>query len=273
LTVALEGYLYYLRRKPKLIIFGSANRVVPWFARMKRLGLLPDVKLLATTQSYLQDSEVRYLDKVIIFSRREIGLRAADVQHKYHFIPLPADGDFDNLPSLNEKRPYIFAGGGAGRDFASLIDAVRGLDVRLKIVTFSPKSLDYSGTLPDNCDVSWRMPRQEFLQIMAGAGFVVIPLKQGEYPHGHTTIVQALCMGKAVITNENASADDYVKHGRNGLLIPAGDSSAYRQAIETLWHNDALRQSYEQQARAEADSLTYAAYAARLTDLCQEMIG
>jgi glycosyltransferase involved in cell wall biosynthesis len=240
---------------------------------LKRLGLLPNVKLLATTQSYLQDSEVRCLDKVIIFSRREIGLRAADVQHKYHFIPLPADGDFDNLSPLNEERPYIFTGGGAGRDFTSLIDAIRGLNVLLKIVTFSSQSLNYTGQLPDNCQVFWKMPRQEFLQIMAGAKFVVVPLKKGEYPHGHTTIVQALRMGKAVITNENASADDYVVHGRNGLLIPAGDSSAYRQAIETIWHDDALCQSYEQQARAEADSLTHATYADRLTELCQELIG
>jgi glycosyltransferase involved in cell wall biosynthesis len=273
LTVALEGYLYYLRHKPKLIIFGSANRIVPWFARLKRLGLLSNVKLLATTQSYLQDSEVLYLDKVIIFSRREIGLRATDVQHKYYFIPLPADGDFYNLSSVNEERPYIFTGGGAGRDFASLIDAVRELDVLLKIVTFSPQSLNYTGRLPDNCQVYWKMPRQEFLQIMAGARFVVVPLKKGEYPHGHTTIVQALRMGKAVITNENASADDYVENGRNGLLIPAGDSSAYRQAIETVWHDHALRQSFEDQAKTGAFELTYTAYADRLTRLCQELIG
>ncbi len=274
LTIALEGYIYYLRHRPKLIIFGSANRIVPWFARLKKLGLLPNVKLLATTQSYWQDDEIRYLDKVIIYSRREIELRAKSIRSKYHFIPLPADGNYKTLPSAvnNKEKSYIFAGGGAGRDFATLIDAVRDLDIQLKIVTFSPQSLNYDRELPSNCTVYWRMPPQEFLTIMAKSTFVIVPLKKGEYPHGHTTIVQALRMGKTVITNRNSSADNYVINGHNGILIPAGDTNACKQAITTLWQDDTLRQSYEKQAQLEVDKLTYTAYAAQLTKLCQELI-
>lgn len=273
LSVALEGYLYFLRHRPKLIFFGSATRIVPWFARLKKRGFLPGVKLLATNQSYLSDDEVQSLDKVIVYSRSEIALHDAALRDKYEFMPLPADGNFDLIkPSSSSTGNYIFAGGGASRDFTSLIEAVRGLDVQLKIVTFSPKSLGYNKPLPDNCEVHWKMPLPQFLDLMAGASFVVVPLQEGRHPHGHTTVVQALRMGKAVITTRNASTNDYVSEGQEGLLVSPGNVSEYRQAIVRLLENPELLDSCERYALQRASDLTYHAFAQRTISLCQRML-
>jgi glycosyltransferase involved in cell wall biosynthesis len=271
MTLFLGGYVDYLRQRPKLILFGAAPRLSAWFARLKRGGLLPGVKLVAPGAVYLEDELAGYIDRLYVFSRAEISLHPAELRRRYVFIPLPADGDFSTL-STSQSGEFLFAGGGAGRDFRSLIEAMRGLDLKLEIVTFSPRTLDYPGQLPDNCRVTWRMPLQDFLECMAKALFVVAPLREGLQPHGHTTLVQALRLGKAVVSTQNASVDDYVAHGREGLLVAEGDVDGYQRAILKLASDPILRASCERQAREKAVDLTYAKFAQRLVQLCRETL-
>lgn len=271
LSMAWQGYYYVLTRRPKLILFGAAPRLTGWFAQLKRFGLLPGVKMIAPGALYLNDSQVNYFDKVFVFSRDEISQRDPTLQDKFKFLPLPADGDFESIQPAQAGN-YIFAGGGAGRDFATLIEAVRGLDIRLKIVTFSPKTLGYAGDLPDNCEVHWKMSVQEFLSMMAGALFVVVPLRAGLFPHGHTTVVQALRLGKAVITTQNATIDDYITDGCDGILVPAGNVEAYRAAILRLVTEAQYRQSLENHVADRIPQLTYQAFAHNLVMLCRQLL-
>lgn len=274
LNLAVSGYRYYLRRRPKVILFGAAPRVSAWFARLKQAGRLPGVHLVAPGAVYLRPELLPCFERLYVFSRGEISTQPPGLAEKFAFVPLPAP-DMAEVRPYPSQEPYIFAGGGAGRDFATLIEAVRGLDLRLVIATFSPKSLGYaerSRPLPENCTVHWAMPRPRFLELAAGALFVVAPLKEGSHPHGHTTVVEALRLGKAVISTQSASVDDYLAHGREGLLVKAGDSLAYREAILKLAQDSALRQACEQQARLRAAELTYEVFARRLASLCAELI-
>lgn len=271
LTVALAGYRYVLQHRPKLILFGRVPRVANWFALLKRNGLLPDTKLVTYGAFYLNPKLAHYFDKLIVYSRSEIAQHALEIQPRCVFVPLPADGDFETLSSGSQEK-YIFSGGGAGRDFYTLIEAIRGLDIRLKIVTFSPNSLGYSGKLPDNCEVEWRMPLQAFLQRMATARFVVVPLEKGIHPHGHTTAVQALRLGRPVITSKHASMEDYVGHNREGLLVEPGDVTGYREAITRLYYDSQLFASASIYAREKAQLLTYDVHADRLLAICREVL-
>jgi glycosyltransferase involved in cell wall biosynthesis len=270
-TVALQGYLSFLRNRPKLIIIGSSSKIGPWFTRFKKHGLLSNTKILVIGQGYLRDDQLEFVEKVIVYSRGEISLHDPKYCEKYEFMPLPADGDFDSITNISDG-DYIFSGGGADRDFSSLIEAINDLDVRLSIITFSKKSLNFSGYVPGNCKFLWHIPRQEFLEHMAEAKFVVAPLQEGIQPHGHTTIVQALRLGKAIISTRNASIDDYVTHGQEGLLVKPGDIYGYRKAIIQLTNNHKLRDSCQQNAIIKGKELTYSAYANRLIKCVQEII-
>jgi len=274
--IALKGLVYIIIHRPKLIFFGSVPRIVPWFINLKRIGFLSKVKLVATNQVYFSNYQAQFLDKIIEYSRGEISDKPETIRDKYVFFPLPGDGDFDALQT--RAGDYIFSGGGALRDFASLIDAVRGLDVTLKIVTFSPKTLGYTGELPDNCKVYWKMPLQEFLEMIAGAKFVVVPIyKDWGGPlvvnRSNTTVIQALCLGKAVITTWEESVDEYVAHGREGLLVPEGDVDGYRQAILRLLQSPELLESCEKNARIKAQELTYAKFLERLVAMLVGLLG
>jgi len=257
--------------KPKIIIFGSASVSVPFFMIFNKLRLIPRTRLIATTHIFFNDFMAQFLDRIIVFSSSQIKRHHPKIQDKYIFMPLPADGEFEMFHSV-EQGDYIFSGGGDHRDFNSLIEAIKGLNVKLKIVTFSPATFDYTGELPDNCEVLWRMPRPDFLKLIAGALFVVVPLKKGRYPHGHTTIVQAQHLGKAVLSNTDASVEDYITDNQEGLLVSPGDIEGYKKAILMLITNKELRESFEKNTIERSKELTYEAFSQKLSDLCHDLL-
>ena len=120
----------------------------------------------------------------------------------------------------------------------------------LEIVTFSPDAL---GTLPANVTVHGRMPVQAFLERMAGASLVVVPLRDPASPHGQTTVVQALALGKAVVATRSPGVVDYVEDGREGFLVDAGDVSGYRRAVMRLYGDSGLTRACSENAVARSE--------------------
>jgi glycosyltransferase involved in cell wall biosynthesis len=267
----LRGVFYHFIHKPKIIFVGSAPRIVPWLILLKKIGLLKNTKLAVTNQIYFNDRDARYLDKIISYSESEIMARDPQYRDRYIFMPLSADGQFESYQT-DKTEDYIFSGGGQDRDFKSLIDAVRGLDTHLKIVTFSPETLDYPDRLPANCEVLWRMPVERFLELMSRSLFVVVPLKANNHVCGQTTVVQAMRLGKAVIATRHMGIDGYIRDGQEGFLVSAQDIAGYKKAIARLLTDSQLRRSFEQNARTRSLDFTYQAFSERLVRLCRELL-
>jgi Glycosyl transferases group 1 len=254
-----------LRHRPKLIFVGSAHRLVPLLLVLRRLRLLR-TKLIVTNQVYFGPRLARFADRVIVYSRRETEGRS-----NYVYLPIPADGAFDEVEANHEDDPYVFSGGGTLRDFAALLEAVEGTDVRLTVVTHSPKTLGVAAP-PPNSRVLFTMPLQQFLSYAAGSLFVVVPLLGTDTPHGHTTIAQALSLGKAVVTTRGAAVAEYVRDGVEGLLVEPGDVSGYRDAIVRLVRDEDLRRSFEAAARARAPEFSYATFTRSIVALSREVL-
>lgn len=270
LSVIVEGLIFSFSMKPKLIIIGSASRASAWFARFKKWGLLKGIKLIAITQSYLSDDLAHYFDKIVVYSHSESNIHSSSLSNKYEFAYLPADGNFDSLRPYQGN--YVFSGGGAERDFRSLLDAIQNLQIPVIIVTFSKQSLNYNKDIPTNCKVYWRMPLQQFLKMMAGSMFVVNPLIPGMQSHGQTTIVQAIRLGKAIISTRDASVDDYVKDSYNGILVHPRDVSGYQKAVVDLATDQFKRKHLEQNTQQIAPNLSYITFSEKLVNVCNELI-
>ena len=270
--LALRGLVEIRRRRPKLVLVGYSHRVAPWLAAARRLGLLRGARLVITNRKGLPDGHAHLVNRIVEYSLAELALRPPVIRERSVFVPLAPPGDFERVRPAASEGEYVFAGGGGLRDFPSLIEAFRGLEARLLIVTFSRDTLGYEGPLPHNCEVRYRMPLQSFLELMAGAKLVVAPLQPSLEPHGQTTVAQALRLGKAVVATRNASLDDYIADEREGLLVDARDVDGYRRAIERLLDDDALRAACESAARVRASDLTNEAHAARLVALCREVL-
>jgi glycosyltransferase involved in cell wall biosynthesis len=267
LLMAFRTIAAVARFRPRLVVVGSAHRLVPALLLLRRFGLLRRTGLVVTNQVFFGPRLGRYADRVIVYSRRE-----TEGRPNYVYVPIPSDGDFAAVRPERAPLPYIFAGGGELRDYASLFAAVEGTGLSLTVVTHSPATLGVEGPPPEGCQVLWRMPLDRFLAHMAGSLFVVVPLKGLETPHGHTTIAQALSLGKAVVTTRGSAVADYVYDGVEGLLVDPGDVEGYRAALVRLATDDGLRRSCEEAAAARAPEFTYAAFADALVGLCLEVM-
>jgi glycosyltransferase involved in cell wall biosynthesis len=267
--VALRALLSVLLRPPRVVVLGSVERLVPWIIRARRAGLLRGAKLVVTNQLELDDGQLAQVDRVILYARPLIAAGRPALRERAVFAYLPADGDFEAARRAASEGGYVFTGGGADRDFASVIEAVGGTEIPLEIVAFSTEAL---GPVPANCVVRGRMPLPGFLEHMAGARFVVVPLRDPSSPHGQTTVVQALALGKAVIATRSPGVADYVEDEQEGLLVEAGDVAGYRRAILRLADDAELREACERNACARAGMLTYAGFRAMLVQECRSLM-
>jgi hypothetical protein len=268
LLLGIKALLALVRLRPQLLFFGSAHRLVPGFLVLRKLGVLRRTKLIATNHVFFGPELGRYADRVIVYSRQE-----AEARENCVYLPIPADGDFAAVVPRTGPEPYVFSGGWTMRDFGSLFAAIGGTGLALTVVTHSPATLGVESEPPPECTVLWNMGLQDFLGYLAGSRFAVVPLRASPVAHGHTTVAQALCLGKAVVTTRGAGVSDYVRDGVEGLLVDPGDVEGYRAAILRLAGDDEFRGSCEAAARARAPEFSYASFQRSLTELCLDVLG
>jgi glycosyltransferase involved in cell wall biosynthesis len=122
---------------------------------------------------------------------------------------------------------YVFAGGDSLRDYDTLIAAIEGLNVPVRIGTNNPL-----GALPPNMTGGPVTP-DEYNDLLANARVVVVPMRAAvRRGAGLITYVNAMALGKPVIVSDTPAAREYVEHERTGLLVPPEDAAALRRAIE-----------------------------------------
>lgn len=85
--------------------------------------------------------------------------------------------------------------------------------------------------IPSNVEIG-PVSEQEFMNLMAGAALVVVPLAVGQmHLGGQQTYQNAMAMGKPVIVSDDCGADEYVTNGVDGILLSPGDMQGMRAAI------------------------------------------
>jgi len=156
---------------------------------------------------------------------------------KLHLIPFHADSRFyQPVPDARVER-RICSAGLELRDYPSLIEAVRGLDVEVRLAAASPWSKRKNETadrsLPPNVSARGYSYR-ELRDLYASSQLVVVPLYENDFQAGVTTMLEGMAMGKAVIVSRASGQTDVVEHNVNGLYVPPGDPVALRGAIVRL---------------------------------------
>lgn len=185
------------------------------------------------------------LDQVLVYSTSEeklatevLKLPASHVQRLYYH----ADEQFFR-PGLATIEPdLICAAGQLLRDYDCLVEAVRGLPVRVQIAAGSPwidKPLGPSRPLPDN--VTWgKLDRHALRALYARSAIAVVPIRQNHYQTGIATILEMMAMGKCVIASRTHGQTDTIVDGVTGIYVPPGDPEALRAAIGRALDNPAL---------------------------------
>lgn len=189
------------------------------------------------------------------YARKELGIPDT----KLHLIPFHADHRFYRpLPASPEAPSRMICSAGLEwRDYPTLIEAVRGLDVEVRLGAASPWSKHRNETekreLPSNVSAR-RYEYAELRRLYADSRFVVVPLYENDFQAGITTILEGMAMGKAIVTSRTTGQVDTIRDGENGLYAPPGDARALRAALRRLLDNPEEAARLGAQARRDIET-------------------
>jgi glycosyltransferase involved in cell wall biosynthesis len=174
-------------------------------------------------------------------------------------------------PWRAQPQPLICAVGRERRDYPTLINAVRGLEVQTMIASASPWSKRPDTTagqsLPANVHVDG-YSQFELRELYALSRFLVMPLYPVQFQAGVTAILEAMAMRKAVICSRTAGQTDVVVEGETGLYVPPGDPQALREAIGYLLAHPAEAERMGCNGRRRVEQLmSLTCYSERLSQL------
>lgn len=137
--------------------------------------------------------------------------------------------------------------------FVGRVSAEKGIYEFIEAARLNP---DIPFKVAGNLDENFRMPdvlptNLEFVGFKKGADLdefyinsriIVVPSKWYEgFPN---VIVRGMLHHKPVITTAIGAMQSIIDHGKNGLLVPPGNSQALGEAITTLWRDGDRCRSY-----------------------------
>ena len=282
---AVLAWACFRRRKHQRVVFTDGEQVglpyaaLTWLARRRprhvMIGhlLSPRKKVLLHRALRLQ----RRIDAVVVYasSQQRVAIETLGYSSGQVVLhPFMVDTDFwrpEHVTATPRARPMICAVGQELRDYPTLVEAVRGLDVDVVVAAASPWSrrADSSAGLdiPPNVEVAG-FGLFELRQLYADAAFVVVPLQRNDFQAGITTILEAMSMGRAVVCTHTAGQTDTLVDEVTGIYVPPGDVAALGGAIRRLLADPATAARFGAAGRAwvveHADIGRYAADLAEL---------
>ncbi len=200
-------------------ILSVPKKTVPF--RLLRLGARIDRMFVYAT------AQERFVVNRLHYPRDQVVLTPFMVDTKF-FAPQAARAD---------GPPLIASAGLEFRDYPTLIDAIRDLDVRVVLAAASPWSRRRDSSsdreLPDNVEVR-RLGLADLRELYASADLIVVPVVETDFQAGITTILEAMAMGKPLICTRTTGQTDTVVDGETGVYVPPGDVASLCAAIEAL---------------------------------------
>ena len=184
------------------------------------------------------------IDEVFVYSTNQL-YAGQDLFHRpgqsVTLIDFMVDTDFfekqDRDRSPDNDRPLIVTAGREFRDYPTMIDAVKDLDVDVVIASASPwsKRADnaHDVAIPDNVTVT-SLSQRELRDLFDKADLAVVPLLSVDFQAGITTILEAMAMELPVVCTATLGQIDVVVEGKTGRYVAPGDVNAMRSAIVDL---------------------------------------
>ncbi|PPD56270.1 MAG: hypothetical protein CTY10_04950 [Methylotenera sp.] len=140
----------------------------------------------------------------------------------------------DLTQSPIESGRYICALGSQGRDYSTLIAAMKKLPHIQLVLVASPDSIA-DVRIPDNIKVHTNIPLTQAQNILAHSAFMVLPLRDNQVPCGHVTIVSAMFFNKSIVVTNSLGVQDYIFDDKTGLFCEPKNADDLSEKIEMLW--------------------------------------
>lgn len=168
---------------------------------------------------------------------------------KLALIPPPLDEHFYR-PGVGQPaaEDQLGAVGWKGRDYGTLAQALVSMPDLAVGLAASPPAPHALHGLDDRATLRPDSPAER-RALYARSQFVVVPLRDADFPVGAGAILEAMAMGKAVIATRTHGQAELIIEGVTGLSVAPGDVTGWRQAIARLRGDAALRERLGHNAR------------------------
>ena len=207
-------------------------------------------------------------DRIILWSQtqRDLLVEFSKISPaRIDVIPYFVDHNF--WRPMDDVANSICSAGDSRRDYATLIEAIRDLDIRCHIATriklsgedirdyeVTRTSLAQISSIPNN--VTYQPASvAEMRSMYAHARFVVVPLYPSFRDSGITIVTQAMAMGKAIICSRIQGQVELLEDGVTGIFVPHSDTQALREAIEYLWNHPDVAEQMGREGRRRAEEI------------------
>jgi glycosyltransferase involved in cell wall biosynthesis len=162
------------------------------------------------------------------------------------------DTDFFQPQTEVLLKKQVCSAGAINRDYKTLIEAVRPLNIPLKIAAdtawrYSAQGNEAPITVPQFVEMRSWGNYENLRDLYAESAIVVVPLLKSMLS-GVTVALEAMAMGKPLIMTRNPYVEDFLIDGRTGFFVPAKDPAALREKIAYLLANQ--REAAQMGARA-----------------------
>jgi glycosyltransferase involved in cell wall biosynthesis len=163
---------------------------------------------------------------------------------------------FSPEPTQNIKtRPLIVSVGLEKRDYITLAQATKDLEVDVKISGYSSDTRVIKNAFPENMPsnmtrnfYSWN----ELQNLYREADIIVVSLHSNRYAAGVQGLMEGLASGKPVIITRTDGLIDYLKEEDGMRVVQTKNPGLLKQSIEELLSNKNYRDVLGKSARARA---------------------
>lgn len=239
------------------------------------MGILPMKP--APLQMRLFSALARHIHIACISRGEQAFLQQLLPAQPIHYIPFGVDHEFW-IPDETTCGDYVLAiGNDRSRDWGTLVAAWSPDLPPLKIVTSLP--VPFSAQNIEVVRGDWRtqvISDEGIRDLLRGARFVVVPLKNTIQPAGQSACLQAMSCGKAVVLSDIAGLwdRDLMVDGQSVLLTPPGNSVTLAKQVRRLASDPSLVEAIGAAARKMVETECNAEIMANaLFSLAEELHG
>jgi len=261
---------YILRDRYDVVVSWAENLGIPFAALLMATGKrVPHVGIFSWISRPKKAIPLKLLqsrfDRFILMSstQKRFALEVLGIPaKKISLLRWPVDLNFWRPVKVVEQ-DTIGSVGREMRDYETLLDAIKDLDVRCHIAAggsgvvakkdqWTKHTMEGNGTRR-NVTIA-RLPYPELRDLYARSKFIVVPLLPTETDNGTTSILEAMAMGRAVICTRTEGQCDVLEEGRTGLFVPPRDVRALRDAIRYLLANPDVAEQMGRKGREAVEA-------------------
>jgi len=287
----LQALIAYWMRRRYDVVVSYDDRFALIYAFLLRVtrSRSRHVAIIATIEPLMKAFLVKLfqkgIDRIILWSQtqRDLLVEFFDIS-RARIIVLPYYVDHEFFRSTEGATDYIFSAGDSRRDYGTLIEAMRGLNIRCIIHTrnmlvegvdseLTRRNLAGVSSIPNNVVFRAESTLIGLRAMYEHSRFVVVPLFPTFKNVGLSVITEAMAMGKAIICSHIQGQTEFVRDGVTGLFVPPCNAQALRDAIEYLWDHPELAEHMGREGRRTAEKVfSLTQFAANVRQIVDDVI-